>query len=60
LRNLLRKDQEPDLAAMILRVIEGFRFLDHLSEAEALIARDQSRRNQDQARELTSMLANVR
>lgn len=59
LRNLLRKDQEPDLAAMIRRVTEGFRFLEQLSEAEALIVRDQARRYQNEAEKLTLTLTDM-
>ena len=40
LRNLLRKDQNPDLGLMIRRVMEGFRFLSDLSELETVLAAD--------------------
>jgi len=43
LRNLLRKDQRPDLKDMIRRAKEGFRFLGQLTELERRIVQDQPR-----------------
>ena len=40
LRNLLRKDQHPDLDAMIRRVVERFQFLRNLTELEKVLAAD--------------------
>lgn len=59
LRNLLRKDQEPDLATLIPRVTEGFRFLEQLNEMEVIVARDLSRRCRNEVQELTAALARV-
>ncbi|MEX1119047.1 MAG: nucleotidyl transferase AbiEii/AbiGii toxin family protein, partial [Terrimicrobiaceae bacterium] len=42
LQNLLRRDQQPDLPAMIARVCSEFRFLDQLSETERALANDSS------------------
>jgi predicted nucleotidyltransferase component of viral defense system len=57
LRNLLRKDQNPDLGLMIRRVMEGFRFLSDLTELETVLAADQARRRRDEAEKLISLLA---
>jgi predicted nucleotidyltransferase component of viral defense system len=40
LRMLLRRDENPDLKALIGRAIEGFQFLDQLTEAERALAAD--------------------
>jgi predicted nucleotidyltransferase component of viral defense system len=42
LRNLLRKDQEPELKAMIERVCDHFRFLDDLTPVERALTADRS------------------
>ncbi len=52
LRNLLRKDQTPDLPAMIRRVVEGFQFLGTLTEAERALAADHSLRLRAEAQAL--------
>jgi predicted nucleotidyltransferase component of viral defense system len=57
LRSLLRKDQTPDLQAMIRRVVEGFRFLGNLTQLEATLAADQARRRRAEAKELISLLS---
>jgi len=57
LRSLLRKDQNPDLHAMIRRVVEGFRFLSNLTELETGLAADQNRRRRDEAEELIGLMA---
>src|SRR5271166_4782943 len=44
LENLLRKDQRPDLKAMISRVKDGFRFLGQMSDLESKLAQDEARR----------------
>lgn len=49
LRNLLRKDEHPDLKAMIDRVINAFRFLANLTEAEKIIAADRTGQKQAEA-----------
>jgi hypothetical protein len=49
LRNLLRRDQSPDLAGMIDRVVRNFQFLDQMTDAERVLAVDLPRRLQDQA-----------
>lgn len=60
LRNLLRKDQTPDLPAMIRRVVEGFQFLGTLTEAERALAADHSLRLRAEAQALRQALANPR
>lgn len=57
LTNLLRKDQKPDLEAMMKRVVDGFRFLGDLSEAEKVLAADTERKKQQEANALIAALA---
>lgn len=57
LRSLLRKDQNPDLQAMIRRVVGGFRFLGNLTQLETILAADQARRRRAEAEELIRLLA---
>lgn len=52
LRNLLRRDQNPDLEAMIGRVRAGFMFLDQLTDVERALAADMPRRARAKAAEL--------
>jgi len=52
LENLLRKDQRPDLKAMIARVKDSFRFLGQLSELESKLARDDARRRKAEIEQL--------
>jgi predicted nucleotidyltransferase component of viral defense system len=56
LRSLLRKDQNPDLAVMIRRVLEGFRFLSNLTELETALAADHSLRRRGEAEDLISLM----
>ncbi len=56
LTSLLRKDQKPDLATMIRRVLDGFRFLADLTEAEKALAADTNRRNSKEADALIAVL----
>jgi predicted nucleotidyltransferase component of viral defense system len=56
LRSLLRKDQNPDLQAMIRRVVEGFRFLGNLTELEMVLVADQARRRRAEADALMRLL----
>lgn len=56
LRNLLRRDENPDLAAMIARVTQGFQFLRNLSEAERLVAADPHKQATAEAAELLASL----
>ncbi|OHE88895.1 MAG: hypothetical protein A3G75_01135 [Verrucomicrobia bacterium RIFCSPLOWO2_12_FULL_64_8] len=56
LKNLLRKDQSPDLDVMIKRVIEGFRFLDQLTEEERTLASDPTQRQRATAEALRAAL----
>jgi predicted nucleotidyltransferase component of viral defense system len=56
LTNLLRKDQKPDLDAMIKRVVEGFRFLGDLTAAEKILAADTKRQNRKEAENLIAAL----
>ncbi len=57
LTNLLRKDQKPDLAVMIKRVVDGFRFLGDLTDAERTLAADGARKNKPGADALAASLA---
>ncbi|AWM08625.1 nucleotidyl transferase AbiEii/AbiGii toxin family protein [Bradyrhizobium symbiodeficiens] len=56
LTNLLRKDQKPDLDGMIRRVIDGFRFLADLTEAEKVLAADTQQKKQPEAQALVASL----
>lgn len=44
LRNLLRRDQKPDLDGMMRRVIDGFRFLNDMTNIELTLSQDDARR----------------
>src|SRR5262249_6616310 len=59
LTNLLRKDQKPDLNGMIRRVLDGFRFLADLSDAEKTLAGDTARKNRKEADALIAALTAV-
>jgi hypothetical protein len=52
LENLLRKDQRPDLKAMISRVKDGFRFLEQMSDLESMLAHDEARRCKTEVEQL--------
>ena len=56
LRNLLRKDEHPDLKAMMDRVSNAFRFLANLTEAERVVVADQLGRRQAEADALIAAL----
>jgi hypothetical protein len=56
LRNLLRKDQTPDLPTMIRRVVEGFQFLGMQNEPERALAADRTRRLRAEAQVLRHAL----
>jgi predicted nucleotidyltransferase component of viral defense system len=60
LANLLRKDQKPDLAGMIRRVVDGYRFLANLTGAERLLAADGAQKNRKEADALIAALTVVR
>lgn len=49
LRNLLRKDQSPDLAGMVARVLDNFQFLGQMTEIERALAVDLPRQLRHQA-----------
>jgi predicted nucleotidyltransferase component of viral defense system len=53
---LLRKDQKPDLDGMIARVVEGYRFLADLAEAEKALATDAAQKNRKEAAALIDAL----
>lgn len=57
LRNLLRRDQTPDLDAMIKRVTTGFMFLNQLTDVEQALAADMPRRAQVAAATLAAAIA---
>jgi hypothetical protein len=59
LTELLRKDQRADLATLIKRVVEGYRFLGNLTELEMQLANDKARKAQAQADQLTSELRQI-
>src|SRR5262249_17212402 len=47
LRNLLRKDEQPDLKIMIKRVTENYRWLGQMTELEKKITRDSKRTHKE-------------
>jgi len=57
LKNLLRKDQSPDLAAMIARVVGSFQFLAQMTEIERTLASDAAHRRRPTAEALRAALA---
>lgn len=57
---LLRKDQKPDLDGMLGKVIDGYRFLDDLTEKERLLAADSHCKRQADADALIAALAAVK
>lgn len=57
LKNLLRKDQNPDLAGMIARVVGNFQFLGQMTETERILASDAARRQRSVADALAATLA---
>jgi hypothetical protein len=59
LRNLLRRDQSPDLAGMIARVVANFQFVGQMTDAERALAADLPRRLQDQAAALRAATAAI-
>jgi predicted nucleotidyltransferase component of viral defense system len=59
LTELLRKDQRADLASLIKRIVEGYRFLSNLTELEIQLANDKAGRAQAQADQLTSELRQI-
>lgn len=56
LTTLLRKDQKPDLEDMIRRVVDGYRFLADLTDAEKMLAADGAQRNRKEAEALVAVL----
>jgi predicted nucleotidyltransferase component of viral defense system len=56
LRNLLRKDQEPNLKAMIERVCDRFRFLSALTDVERKLAADEIKQHVADAEALAARL----
>jgi predicted nucleotidyltransferase component of viral defense system len=59
LRNLLRKDQSPDLTGMIERVLGNFQFLGQMLEIERILAADAAHRQRPLADALVAALAAV-
>jgi predicted nucleotidyltransferase component of viral defense system len=59
LKNLVRKDQNPDLAAMIVRVVGNFQFLGQMTQIERTLASDAARRHRPTADALVTALAAV-
>ncbi len=56
LTQLLRKDQRADLATLIKRVVEGYRFLNNLTEIESKLTSDSSKKVQAEADQLVASL----
>lgn len=56
LAQLLRKDQRADLPVLIKRVVEGYRFLNNLTELESMLTNDKSKRAQAEADQLVAAL----
>jgi predicted nucleotidyltransferase component of viral defense system len=56
LTQLLRKDQRADLPVLIKRVVEGYRFLNNLTELESLLTSDMSKKAQAEADQLAASL----
>ena len=56
LTDLLRKDQRADLATLVKRVVEGYRFLSNLTELESTLASDKAGKAQAEADQLTQEL----
>jgi len=56
LKMLLRKDEAPNLKVMVARVVEGFGFLQHLTDQEARIAADPNKREVGVANDLIARL----
>jgi predicted nucleotidyltransferase component of viral defense system len=54
--NLLRKDQKPDLDAMIRRVVDGYRFLTELTDREKVLAADAAKKLRHEAKALVASL----
>ena len=59
LTSLLRKDQKPDLDDMIDRVVDGYRFLGDLTDAEKVLAADTARKNRKESEQLIAALTGV-
>jgi predicted nucleotidyltransferase component of viral defense system len=56
LRNLLRKDQNPDLNSTIRRVIDGFQFLANLTDLERALAADPAQHRRKDADDLLRLI----
>lgn len=59
LTQLLRKDQRADLAVLIKRVVEGYRFLNNLTELESKLTDDKSKKTQAEADQLAASLHQI-
>lgn len=53
---LLRKDQKPDLDGMVARVVDGYRFLADLTDAERMLAADWAHKSRQEAAALVAKL----
>ncbi|MDR7156852.1 putative nucleotidyltransferase component of viral defense system [Sphingobium xenophagum] len=56
LRMLLRKDENPELKALVGRVADGFQFLEQLTEAEKVLVADAKGQRQGEAQALIEQL----
>ena len=56
LRNLLRRDQHPDLDGMIGRVVANFQFLGQMTDVERVLAADRSQRQRALSESLSAGL----
>ncbi|CAM5275517.1 hypothetical protein ATER59S_00149 [Aquamicrobium terrae] len=57
---LLRKDEKPDLECMIARVLDGYRFLADLTDAEKMLTSDGAHKNRKEAAALIEALQKAR
>lgn len=60
LRNLLRKDQEPELKAMIAQVSERYRFLNDMTDIEKALSADSEKRLKPDAQQLIARILQSR
>ncbi|OYX47048.1 MAG: hypothetical protein B7Y90_13855 [Alphaproteobacteria bacterium 32-64-14] len=58
LKNLLRKDEQPNLKAMVDRTVNSFRFLTDLTDAEKILVADPTGQRRAEAEALLATLAN--
>jgi predicted nucleotidyltransferase component of viral defense system len=57
LRALLRRDDDPDLKALIARAVQGFKFLEDRTDVEKTLAADSAKRRRAEAEALAAEIA---